>query len=164
MDARRQNGASEGEQVDPSLNDTSLIKGKADRKGAKQANRKQGDDAERKRPSRAEIQRREQEKTAQTASYFATLDEIHDDMEYGDQDAVHTWITIAGTLVDDLREARELFPADRVRSELPGNQMLTLHSQSTIKSAASRFKGLEVDEDVMASRLEAEINSNQGRA
>jgi hypothetical protein len=40
--------------------------------------------------------------------------------------------------------------------------MLTFHSQSTIKSAASRFKGLEVDEDLMASRLEAEIDSNQG--
>lgn len=123
MDARKQNGASsEGEQVDASLNDASLIKGKADRKGAKQTSRKQGDDSERKRPSRADIQRREQEKTAQTASYFATLDEIHDDMQYDDQDAVHTWITIAGTLVDDLREARELFPADRVRSDLPGHQ------------------------------------------
>jgi hypothetical protein len=122
MDARKQNGASEGEQIDAPLNDMSLIKGKADRKGAKQTNRKQSDDSERKRPSRAEIQRREQEKTAQTASYFATLDEIYDDMQYGDQDAVHTWITIAGTLVDDLREARELFPADRVCSDPPGTQ------------------------------------------
>jgi hypothetical protein len=42
-------------------------------------------------------------------------------------------------------------------------KMLTFHPQSTIKSAASRFKGLEVDEDVMASRLEAEINSSQGK-
>lgn len=121
MDARKQNSvSSEEEQADIALNDASLIKVKGDKK--KQMSRKKGDGSERKRPSRAEIQRREQEKTSQTASYFATLDEIHDDMTYGDQDAVHTWITIAGTLVDDLREAKELFPADRVSNVLRGKR------------------------------------------
>lgn len=116
MDARKQSGGSpEARPNDVLMNDASLIKGKTEKRGAKQNSRKQGDYRERQRPSRAEIQRREQEKTAQTASYFATLDEIHNDMRYGDPDAVQTWLTIAGTLVDDLREAREIFPADRVR-------------------------------------------------
>ncbi|KIM34146.1 hypothetical protein M408DRAFT_91230 [Serendipita vermifera MAFF 305830] len=149
MDARKDDkNSSDAGQNDAQMDDAAIITGKSQKQRAKQGNRKADTDPERRRPTRVELQRREQEKTAQTASYFATLEEIHGDMLYGDPDAVHTWITIAGTLIDDFREARELFPADRY----------------SVRSATSRFKGLEGEEDAMASRLEAEISSNQERS
>ena len=115
MDSRKNDGGSpEAGPNEAVVDATSIITDKTQKQRGKQATGKANDDTERRRPTRAELQRREQEKTSQTASYFATLDEIQDDMRYGDPDAVHTWITIAGTLVDDFREAKELFPADRV--------------------------------------------------
>lgn len=144
MDARKGDSASpEAGASDVMVDEASLITGKSQKQRGKQA--KVGNESERRRPTRAEIQQREQEKTAQTASYFATLDEIHDDMQYGDADAVHTWLTIAGTLVDDFREAKELFPADRVRSSPFKRHLYTKYQQSTLRDQSQAgSKGLTV--------------------
>ncbi|CCA68156.1 hypothetical protein PIIN_02022 [Serendipita indica DSM 11827] len=95
------------------------------------------------RLTRVEIQQREKAKTTEIQHTYERIKELGDVFDGKNDVALSTWLALAGTLVDDFREARELYPADRY----------------AVRTKASRFKGLEAQEESMASRLEAEIES-----
>lgn len=66
------------------------------------------------RATKAQIQQRIQEETAKTLERFAKLNEIGPVSGNTSPEDVEKWMAIAATLVDDFREAKELFLADRV--------------------------------------------------
>jgi hypothetical protein len=115
IDARKKNQISENSNLTQptAIEDTSLIRAP---KFSKHGRRKGGDGLDPpRRAKRAEIQQREKEKTAQLLKTYETLKEIEDDsLMEEDEDAKSRWMSLAALLVEDFREARELFPVDRV--------------------------------------------------
>lgn len=67
------------------------------------------------RQTRVEVQAKEKERTTEILISFATILEGLDTLYEQDEAAIQIWMSLALGLVDDFREAKELFPASRVR-------------------------------------------------
>jgi general transcription factor 3C polypeptide 3 (transcription factor C subunit 4) len=96
------------------VEESSLITAPKSSKREKRPTVKQSDAP--RRPTRLEVQAREKEKTTEMLQMFATLNETTSTLGQQDESAIQAWMALALTLVDDFREAKELFPASRVNS------------------------------------------------
>jgi transglutaminase/protease-like cytokinesis protein 3 len=114
IDARKKNkeGHSSVAASGASVEDSSLISAPKSSKREKKTTIKQSDAP--RRPTKLEVQAREKEKTTEMLQRFATLNEAASTLGQQDEAAVQAWMALALTLVDDFREAKELFPASRV--------------------------------------------------
>jgi len=136
----------------------------------KRATRQKYDNAyhEERRIEREEWLRREAAKETLIQSVFRHSHEL-ESVDIEDQERVERWLAEISVLVDDFRECRGLFPADRVSISSPGattywRPMMTYVFQWRLARSLRSAKMLEgeFEEENMLERLESEVGKENG--